>query len=154
MITGATHCKYYPLRCFAEQRSHERKTLFSQKSAIVVLIYGFKPQKLHKKAYVMSSQREAVLFALDFQNDEIVFLSVNFQFWRENDKLKKQNFLPVVFGGKNDEGDNGDVTSAGFQVVVEAGQRLNEDVASFVPKLVPIRRILDFRLTIFKIYMK
>jgi hypothetical protein len=45
--------------------------------------------------------------------------------------------LPVVFGGKNDEGDNGDVTSAGFQVVVEASQRLNEDVASFVPKLVP-----------------
>jgi hypothetical protein len=79
----------------------------------------------------------------------IAQLSFFLQFWRENDKLQKQNFLPVVFGGKNDEGDNSDVTSAGFKVVVEAGQRLDKDVASFVPKLVPTQRILDFRITIF-----
>ncbi len=45
-------------------------------------------------------------------------------------------FLPTVFGGKNDEGDDSDVTSAGLEVVVEAGQRFDEDVAAFVTKLI------------------
>ncbi len=45
-------------------------------------------------------------------------------------------FLPTVFGGKNYEGDDSDVTSAGLEVVVEAGQRLDEDVAAFVTKLI------------------
>ena len=38
--------------------------------------------------------------------------------------------------GENDEGDDGDVTGAGLQVVVQSGERLNEDVPSLITELI------------------